>query len=464
MTNYNLPRPIAQVEVMTINNTGPISLRRSNYIFDIYGNPLYELSEWSDGEGSIVPLSRSTQSWQYLYSSGRKYSEISRLESDFSADGSIDVVGEDIRYYDGYGQDIFRSSSSQYFGGTYNTTYTYGINGRLIYETVQSYSRWSFYDSRISYLYDIQGKLLSSINNAIYGRTVTNYTYDTNGYKILETSELDRQLDGVIDSFSSIRWTYTYDSSGNKIAETSLQETDDNADGIVDSNLLKAWTYTYDSNGNKIAETSLQETDNNVDGIVDSNLLETWTYTYDSSGNKIAETSLQETDNNADDILDYGSLSNTNYIDNNLGVNRFFDPVTGNHFYTGNTDEVNSLIHNLSSTYQYEGIGFGSPLPMLSDFFTVPVYRFFNPLLADHFYTSSDEEKNSTIANLVDYISEGVGFLAYRQGSGYGAEVYRFFNRVTGDHFYTVSTAEKDFIMANSPESIYEGVAFNAVK
>ena len=91
------------------------------------------------------------------------------------------------------------------------------------------------------------------------------------------------------------------------------------------------------------------------------------------------------------------------------------------------------------------------------------VHRFFNPSSNVHFYTASDEEKDTVIANADwGYTYEGV---AYKAPADIGTELYRFFNRDKGYHFLTASKAEADFI-TGKPEwgYKYEGRSYKVTQ
>lgn len=69
------------------------------------------------------------------------------------------------------------------------------------------------------------------------------------------------------------------------------------------------------------------------------------------------------------------------------------------------------------------------------------MYRVYNPNSGEHFYTANIFERNSLI-NL-GWRSEGIGWIAPSQG----ADVYRLYNPWTGDHHYTTSKGEADTLI-----------------
>ena len=84
----------------------------------------------------------------------------------------------------------------------------------------------------------------------------------------------------------------------------------------------------------------------------------------------------------------------------------------------------------------------------------VVMFRLYNPWTGEHFYTSSDVERDANIE--LGWRYEGVGWIA----PGKGAEVYRMYNPYVtgGDHHYTMSAEERDSLVEAGWK--YEGVAW----
>jgi hypothetical protein len=80
------------------------------------------------------------------------------------------------------------------------------------------------------------------------------------------------------------------------------------------------------------------------------------------------------------------------------------------------------------------------------------MYRLYNPNSGEHFYTSDTNEVASL--NRVGWKSEGIGWLAPKTG----APVYRMYNANAGDHHYTLSTFEKDSLIKAGWK--YEGIGW----
>lgn len=139
-------------------------------------------------------------------------------------------------------------------------------------------------------------------------------------------------------------------------------------------------------------------------------------------------------------------------------VFRFYNRLTGTHFYTYSTQERDAVLQGLRGTLIYEGVAFY--VNPASD--TAPLYRFYNRLTNSHFYTASAEEKarvQATLSGVFTY--EGVGFNVSMESGPGKVAVYRFFNVRRGSHFYTASAAERDSVTAKWPTIYrYEGVAF----
>jgi lysophospholipase L1-like esterase len=150
-------------------------------------------------------------------------------------------------------------------------------------------------------------------------------------------------------------------------------------------------------------------------------------------------------------------------------VYRFFNiPVGSAHFYTINEDEKNAVLDLYSDVFNLESVAWYAHLNELDEPEAKPVYRFLNLALGSvHFYTISEEEKNTVITNYPNIFEyEGIAYYAYAPGDQpIGAyPVYRFLNLNLGStHFYTISEEEKNAVITNYPDIFkYEGIAFYA--
>ena len=126
-------------------------------------------------------------------------------------------------------------------------------------------------------------------------------------------------------------------------------------------------------------------------------------------------------------------------------VYRLYSQTAGDHFYTTSEEEKNNLANNPSSGYVLEGVVFYSSTVQSNGL--SPIYRFYNRTSGDHFYTASASEKDILVNNPQwGYAAEGIAFYAYASQSSGASPVYRLYNSETGDHFYTSSETEKNNI------------------
>ena len=138
-------------------------------------------------------------------------------------------------------------------------------------------------------------------------------------------------------------------------------------------------------------------------------------------------------------------------------VHRFFNGVTGAHFYTASNAEADAVRAQLP-TFDHEGLAYR--VAALGASGAVDVFRFFNVTTQFHFYTASPEERDAIIRTLHQFSYEGVAYQAYGADAGAREELYRFFNSATAAHFYTPDEAERDAIIATLPTFAFEGIAY----
>ena len=132
---------------------------------------------------------------------------------------------------------------------------------------------------------------------------------------------------------------------------------------------------------------------------------------------------------------------------------RLYNRWTGEHFYTSNTVERDSIIE---VGWSYEGVGWIAPGK------GAPVYRLYNPYVegGDHHYTMSAEERDALVEAGWSY--EGVSW--YSADEETGVPVLREYNpyATTGTHNYTISENEHDTLVGLGWND--EGIAWYAVK
>lgn len=130
---------------------------------------------------------------------------------------------------------------------------------------------------------------------------------------------------------------------------------------------------------------------------------------------------------------------------------RYWQGTTQDHFYTTNPSEIGTVIPGEAGTAGYvsEGIAcliFTSQAPG-----TVPLYRYWKGSVSDHFYTTNAEEIGTTIpgeTGNADYMSEGVAGYCLPDPYANTVPLYRYWNAAITDHFYTT---DPDYIGTTTP-------------
>lgn len=125
--------------------------------------------------------------------------------------------------------------------------------------------------------------------------------------------------------------------------------------------------------------------------------------------------------------LSYQSKADTSRKD----MYRLYNPNSGEHFYTEDADEKDSLV-NLG--WNYEGIGWTAPAASRT-----PVYRLYNKNAGDHHFTISKEERDHLIS--VGWYGEGI---AWYSDDDKSVPLYREYNpnAQAGSHNYTADAEE----------------------
>jgi Repeat of unknown function (DUF5648) len=140
-------------------------------------------------------------------------------------------------------------------------------------------------------------------------------------------------------------------------------------------------------------------------------------------------------------------------------VFRFYNTKTQTHFFTMSADERDYVITTWPTIFNFEGNSFfayPASDPILS-----PVYRFYNQITGAHFFTINAAEKDYVIATWPTIFRyEGISWYASTGERTGWVPVYRFFNTKTGTHFYTTSLAEKNHVLATWSWFTFEGIAY----
>lgn len=130
---------------------------------------------------------------------------------------------------------------------------------------------------------------------------------------------------------------------------------------------------------------------------------------------------------------------------------RLYNPNSGEHFYTKDSNEKESLV---TAGWIYERIGWIAPSAS-----NTPVYRLYNPNAGDHHYTMNWNEKAALVA--AGWNDEGIGWYS---DDNQTVELYREYNpnAKAGSHNYTTDQNENDFLVKAGWQ--FEGTAWYALR
>ena len=139
-------------------------------------------------------------------------------------------------------------------------------------------------------------------------------------------------------------------------------------------------------------------------------------------------------------------------------VYRFYNRTNGTHFFTDSLSERDMVIATWPDVFTYEGVAYTTN-PVNN---TQPLYRFYNRVSGSHFYTASAEEAGTILARWSTVFSLDGRTYAVNPGPvADSIPVYRFYNVRNGSHFYTASEDERNTVIARWPDTYsYEGPAF----
>ena len=110
---------------------------------------------------------------------------------------------------------------------------------------------------------------------------------------------------------------------------------------------------------------------------------------------------------------------------------RLYNPNSGEHFYTSDTAERDSLVQ---AGWSFEGEGWTAPADS-----STAVYRLYNPNAGDHHYTTDASERNALVE--LGWNNEGIGWFS---DDAQSVKLYRLYNpnAVAGSHHYTTDENE----------------------
>ncbi|MGL9746472.1 MucBP domain-containing protein [Enterococcus sp. DIV0170] len=131
-------------------------------------------------------------------------------------------------------------------------------------------------------------------------------------------------------------------------------------------------------------------------------------------------------------------------------MHRLYNPNSGEHFYTANTNEKN---HLTKVGWKSEGIGWTAPSSGNA------VYRLYNKNAGDHHYTMNANEKNHLVK--VGWKYEGIGWYSDTKKA---VPLYRAYNpnAKAGSHNYTVNYVEQKNLLKHGWRN--EGISWYGIK
>lgn len=129
---------------------------------------------------------------------------------------------------------------------------------------------------------------------------------------------------------------------------------------------------------------------------------------------------------------------------------RLYNPNSGEHFYTSSQTEKN---HLSDVGWVFEGNGWVAPTTS-----NTPVYRVYNPAAGEHHYTMSAYERDELVK--VGWIDEGIGWYS---DDAKTTPLYRQYNpnQFACNHNYTLSVTERDHLISLGWKD--EGIGWYAV-
>ena len=125
---------------------------------------------------------------------------------------------------------------------------------------------------------------------------------------------------------------------------------------------------------------------------------------------------------------------------------RYWHNSVLNHFYTTNWEEINQVIPDRHGRYDYVAEGIACMLiTRRASYDTVPLYQYYKKEVEDHFYTTNSQEIGTTTPGHIGndgYKFERIAGYCYSTPTEYTVPLYRYWNPQISDHFYTTNSAD----------------------
>jgi sugar lactone lactonase YvrE len=143
-----------------------------------------------------------------------------------------------------------------------------------------------------------------------------------------------------------------------------------------------------------------------------------------------------------------------------MPVFRFFNMVSGSHFYTADAVEKATVQANMSAIFHYDGIAYYVNTANPDN--NTPLWRFYNMRTGAHFYTIDPAEKANLLTNMAAiYHFDGPAYNVCATNVPSSATVWRFFNFRNLTHFYTADPAEMNTVLTTLQSTYHlDGPAF----
>lgn len=124
------------------------------------------------------------------------------------------------------------------------------------------------------------------------------------------------------------------------------------------------------------------------------------------------------------------------YAANSQTMHRLYNPNSGEHFYTSSEVEKNDLVER---GWQYENKGWTAPMQGEA------VYRLYNPNAGEHHYTPDAGERDGLVA--AGWNDEGIGWYS---DPAINVPLWRLYNpnEYANNHHYTTSEVERDHLLS----------------
>jgi len=134
------------------------------------------------------------------------------------------------------------------------------------------------------------------------------------------------------------------------------------------------------------------------------------------------------------------------HIPGTVPIHRYYQGEKHDHFYTTDGGEIGTteVGHTGHHGFKYEGV-LGYAWGGINVGLFVPLYRYHNGDLHDHFYTTNAGEIGTTESGHKGnngYTSEGIAFHVFAHPLPGLVPIHRYWNGTTHDHFYTTNAGE----------------------